>query len=145
MMIMVIRRLITSTASPITRRNRGSVAPALPSTFLVYIDIIKTPVQIQSSSDYESSSSSVSAPAPVQADDDQVFDYISFPLMIILHCSHKTEQSSSLQQLIRTQDTRHHWARSIDDMYVSLPVDSSFCHHRSELVGSVYNFIPASI
>jgi hypothetical protein len=33
----------------------------------------------------------------------------------------------------------------VDDIYVSLPVQGEFCHHASERIGNVLNFLPATI
>ena len=117
----------------------------LPSnSFLVYIDTIAHQPQINGKKSGETLIETISQQSSYQ------FDYISFPLLVIitpsLECSMSQVQGQGPLSEIRYNDREIlHWSRSVDDIYVSLPVQGEFCHHASERVGNVYNFLPATI
>lgn len=108
-------------------------APYPQNTFLVYVDIIAQqfhPNGIENTATYP-------------------FDYISFPLLIIiqpsLQCSVQVQNRGPFAE-IKAQDREiQHWTRSVDDIYVSIPVTGDFCHHASEKVGNLYDFLPATV
>jgi len=44
------------------------------------------------------------------------------------------------------KDVQVHVARSVDDIYVSLPLDQdNHCHHTNEKIANVFHFLPASV
>lgn len=209
--------------------NCQYTAGLYPSTFLVYIDIVaryKTPASstLALEDDDQNGDSEWSGgghhnhDAPTQRkisrrdllelevgdDDDEQnlssnYDYISFPVTIILkrsnecHTSNnynhpndnakgrenggggrsrsdaaslsnmggwnnfwdKNENVASSSILISSEkgneinaeiDDQSHVARSVDDIYVSLPMDQdNHCHHSNEKIANVFQFLPASV
>lgn len=195
--------------------NCQFTAGLYPSTFLVYIDIVaryQSPTTLQFQDDHNQQdwewgeggrkrggrhrndeSRKISRRELIQGEEDDGhnlssnYDYISFPVTIILkrsnecHNSNNNPQgnsrkdggSSSISSHAGSSETwkeswskndnlgstslsknnlndetedHGHIARSVDDIYVSLPFESdNHCHHTNEKIANVFQFLPASV
>jgi len=110
------------------------------NSFLVYIDIIAQQFH------NNAIPTGTFVPSPVA----YPFDYISFPLLIIIQpspeCSLSQVQTQGPFAEIKAQDKEIlHWVRSVDDIYVSVPVQGDFCHHASEKIGNIHDFMPNTV
>ncbi|CAL8121926.1 unnamed protein product [Orchesella dallaii] len=191
--------------------NCQFTAGLYPSTFLVYIDIVAryhSALLEDDHGDWDGggeNSRKISRRDLAQKDHDELevgeglssnYDYISFPVTIILKRSnecHNSNNNNNLQGNTRRssgssttsfsyspfsvegrkssskvnnddapstnvgnsnlinkndedEDIHVHVARSVDDIYVSLPLDQdNRCHHTNEKIANVFHFLPASV
>ncbi|ODM96856.1 Protocadherin-like wing polarity protein stan [Orchesella cincta] len=182
--------------------NCQFTAGLYPSTFLVYIDIVaryKSTLPEDDHGDWDGggeNSRKISRRDLAQKDHDEQdevgdelasnYDYISFPVTIILKRSsecHNSNNNNNLQGKSSStttsfsspfsvegwksswnannnnhdapssnkinnveEDVSTHVARSVDDIYVSLPLDQdNHCHHTNERIANVFHFLPASV
>lgn len=130
------------------RLNPCNNNPIYPSSFLVYIDIISYPHYVRNNS-----TSTVTC-----SDGDSActyFDYVSFPLTVItsppkrrLDCEGGSDGGRP-NRVASPSDSDggeiQHLTRSVDDIYVSFPVEGHYCHHASEKLTNIEHFLPASV
>lgn len=135
--------------------HKCQLSQILPSSFIVYVDVIAKPVTFPTKRGEDESDSVAKSSTQLKNElARQFFDYISFPVTIIFKQSNECGQNQ-LSSTDKSQGEGENGlsstfngdiSRTVDDIYVALPIDwEDRCFHSSEKLGNVLDFLPASV